>query len=111
MDGMDGHELLVRVRALYPVMPVILITAFGSIGSSVCAMRDGAVDYLLKPFKPEQLLATVEKYLTHQISNRTDPIAVEPSSQQLLTEGAGFSQCFMGIIGIVLKPVNPYEAL
>ena len=84
MDGMDGHELLVRVRALYPVMPVILITAFGSIGSSVRAMREGAVDYLLKPFKPEQLLATVEKYLTHRVSNRTDPIAVEPSSQQLL---------------------------
>jgi len=84
MDGMDGHELLVRVRALYPVMPVILITAFGSIGSSVRAMREGAVDYLLKPFKPEQLLATVEKYLTHQVADRTDPIAVEPSSQQLL---------------------------
>lgn len=84
MDGMDGHELLVRVRALYPVMPVVLITAFGSIGSSVRAMREGAVDYLLKPFKPEQLLATVEKYLTHQITDRTDPIAVEPSSQQLL---------------------------
>ncbi|MDO9477980.1 MAG: sigma-54 dependent transcriptional regulator [Pseudohongiella sp.] len=84
MDGMDGHELLVRVRALYPVMPVILITAFGSIGSSVRAMREGAVDYLLKPFKPEQLIATVEKYLTQRVSDRTDPIAVEPSSQQLL---------------------------
>ncbi|TFH73351.1 sigma-54-dependent Fis family transcriptional regulator [Gammaproteobacteria bacterium LSUCC0112] len=84
MDGMDGHELLVRVRALHPVMPVILITAFGSIGSSVRAMREGAVDYLLKPFKPEQLIATVEKYLTQRVGDRTDPIAVEPSSQQVL---------------------------
>lgn len=84
MDGMDGHELLNRVRSLYPILPVVLITAFGSIGSSVRAMREGAVDYLLKPFKPEQLIATVEKYLAVRVSGRNEPVAIEPSSQQLL---------------------------
>ncbi|MEX0737919.1 MAG: sigma-54 dependent transcriptional regulator [Pseudohongiella sp.] len=84
MDGMDGHELLQQLRARFPVMPVVLITAFGSIGSSVRAMREGAVDYLLKPFKPEQLLATVEKYLTQKVAGHSEPIAIEPSSQQLL---------------------------
>jgi len=84
MDGMDGHELLRQLRARFPVMPVVLITAFGSIGSSVRAMREGAVDYLLKPFKPEQLLATVEKYLTQKVVGHSAPIAIEPSSQQLL---------------------------
>jgi two-component system, response regulator FlrC len=84
MDGMDGHELLTRIRSLYPVLPVVLITAFGSIGSSVRAMREGAVDYLLKPFKPEQLIATVEKYLAVKVSGRSEPVAIEPSSQQLL---------------------------
>lgn len=84
MGGMDGHELLVRVRALYPVLPVVLITAFGSIGSSVRAMQQGAVDYLLKPFKPEQLIATVEKYLTVRVKGGSEPVAVEPASQQVL---------------------------
>lgn len=84
MDGMDGHELLVRARALYPVLPVVLITAFGSIGSSVKAMQEGAVDYLLKPFKPEQLLASVEKYVAVKVSRHNEPVAIEPSSQQLL---------------------------
>ncbi|HLT64460.1 MAG TPA: sigma-54 dependent transcriptional regulator [Pseudohongiella sp.] len=84
MDGMDGHELLVRIRALYPVLPVVLITAFGSIGSSVRAMREGAVDYLLKPFKPEQLIETVEKYLSVRPKNANEPVAIEPSSQQVL---------------------------
>lgn len=84
MDGMDGHELLQQLRARFPVMPVVLITAFGSIGSSVRAMREGAVDYLLKPFKPEQLLATVEKYLAQKVSGSSQPVAIEPSSQQLL---------------------------
>jgi two-component system, response regulator FlrC len=85
MDGMDGHELLQQVRASFPLMPVVLITAFGSIGSSVRAMREGAVDYLLKPFKPEHLLATVEKYLAPRIASSNDPVAVEPASQQLLS--------------------------
>lgn len=85
MDGMDGHELLQQVRARFPVMPVVLITAFGSVGSSVRAMREGAVDYLLKPFKPEHLLATVEKYLAPRVSGSNDPVAVEPASQQLLS--------------------------
>lgn len=84
MGGMDGHELLVRIRAMYPVLPVVLITAFGSIGSSVRAMQEGAVDYLLKPFKPEQLIATVEKYLTVRIKTGNEPVAVEPASQQVL---------------------------
>jgi two-component system, response regulator FlrC len=85
MDGMDGHELLQQIRARFPVLPVVLVTAFGSIGSSVRAMREGAVDYLLKPFKPEQLLATVEKYLAPQFMAANDPVAVEPASQQLLS--------------------------
>ncbi|MEC8858539.1 MAG: sigma-54 dependent transcriptional regulator [Pseudomonadota bacterium] len=85
MDGMDGHELLQRIRGRFPALPVVLITAFGSIGSSVRAMREGAVDYLLKPFKPEQLLATVEKYLTTRVLGGNEPVAIEPSSQQLLS--------------------------
>jgi two-component system, response regulator FlrC len=84
MDGMDGHELLVRIRAMYPVLPVVLITAFGSIGSSVRAMREGAVDYLLKPFKPEQLIATVAKYLAVRPKSSSEPVAVEVASQQVL---------------------------
>lgn len=84
MDGMDGHALLMQIRRRHPVLPVILITAFGSIGSSVRAMREGAVDYLLKPFKPEQLLNSIEKYLAPSVVGSADPIAVDALSQQLL---------------------------
>lgn len=85
MDGMDGHALLMQIRRRHPVLPVILITAFGSIGSSVRAMREGAVDYLLKPFKPEQLLSSIEKYLAPSVAGSADPIAVDAVSQQLLS--------------------------
>lgn len=61
MPGMDGIELLGKVKAEYPDTLVIIITAYGSIESAVKAMRIGATDYLLKPFKPEQLSLVMER--------------------------------------------------
>ncbi|MEW5913563.1 MAG: sigma-54 dependent transcriptional regulator [Thermodesulfobacteriota bacterium] len=61
MPGMDGLELLRRMKAQYPDTLVIIITAYGSIESSVEAMKAGASDYLLKPFDPEQLMLLLHK--------------------------------------------------
>jgi len=61
MPGMDGIELLERVKQEYPDTSVVIITAYGSIESSVKAMKIGASDYLLKPFRPEQLTLVMEK--------------------------------------------------
>ncbi|MGD8386415.1 MAG: sigma-54 dependent transcriptional regulator [Desulfobacteraceae bacterium] len=61
MPGMDGHELLRRIREAYPATMVVMITAYGSIESAVTAMKEGASDYLLKPFDPEHLIFLVEK--------------------------------------------------
>jgi two-component system response regulator HydG len=61
MPGMDGIELLGRVKEEYPETLVVIITAYGSIESAVKAMKLGAADYLLKPFKPEQLSLLMEK--------------------------------------------------
>jgi len=65
MPGMDGIELLQRVKEDYPDISVIIITAYGSIESAVNAMKMGADDYLLKPFNPNQLSLLLEKVL-HQ---------------------------------------------
>ncbi len=66
MPGMDGLELLERVKEEYPETLVVIITAHGSIESAARAMRAGASDYLLKPFKPEQLSLVIEKILSQQ---------------------------------------------
>ena len=66
MPGMDGLELLERVKKDYPDTLVIIITAHGSIESAARAMRAGASDYLLKPFKPDQLSLVMEKILAQQ---------------------------------------------
>ena len=61
MPGMDGVELLEKVKTEFPETIVVIITAYGSIESAVRAMKLGAADYLLKPFKPNFLSLVMEK--------------------------------------------------
>jgi DNA-binding NtrC family response regulator len=63
MPGMDGVELLRRVRELSPGLPVIVMTAFGAVETAVEAMRGGAVDYLTKPIRTDELLRIVDRAL------------------------------------------------
>ena len=63
MPGMDGLDLLRRVHGQWPNMPVILLTAHGTVDSAVAAMRGGAVDFLQKPFSPREIREAVEKAL------------------------------------------------
>src|SRR5512138_1456850 len=66
MSGMDGIALLERSKEKYPDMPVIMVTAVHDISVALAAIRNGAYDYLLKPFEREQLLATVRRALEHR---------------------------------------------
>ena len=61
MPGLDGLDLLARVRAMQPDLAVVVLTAHGTIDSAVEAMRIGAADYLTKPFNRDQLKTAVRK--------------------------------------------------
>lgn len=63
MPGMDGIQLLEKIKTEYPDTAVVIITAYGSIESAINAMKAGASDYLLKPFKPKYLSLVMEKIL------------------------------------------------
>ena len=65
MPGMSGVELLRRVKADYPEVIVIVVTAFGTIESAVEAMRLGAYDYIIKPVNSEALKLVVSRALEH----------------------------------------------
>jgi two-component system NtrC family response regulator len=65
MPGMSGMELLEQIRRDYPEIPVVMITAFGSIQSAVQAMRSGAYDYLTKPIDYDELGLAVNRVLEH----------------------------------------------
>lgn len=59
MEGMSGIDLLREIKKIAPTLPVILITAYGSIDSAVDAMRLGAFDYLTKPFREQDMLEKI----------------------------------------------------
>lgn len=86
MPGMDGHQLLAQIRQRQPQLPVLLMTAYGAVERAVDAMRQGAADYLVKPFEPKALLTLVDRHALGRVtaSEQDGPVAQEPASVQLL---------------------------
>ena len=63
MPGISGMTLLQEVHRIYPDLPVIIMTAYGTVEGAVQAMKEGAVDYILKPIKMEEMELLIEKTL------------------------------------------------
>ncbi|OGC02571.1 hypothetical protein A2V82_10265 [candidate division KSB1 bacterium RBG_16_48_16] len=66
MPGMDGVTLLRKIKDKNPEMPVIIITAFATVDNAVKSMKDGAFDFLTKPFPPEKLSNMLRHIFEHQ---------------------------------------------
>src|SRR5512142_231919 len=80
MNELDGIGLLERTKERYPDMPVIMVTAVHDISVALAAIRNGAYDYLLKPFEREQLLAIVRRALENRrlkLENRAYQLNLE----------------------------------
>ncbi len=65
MQGMDGIELCRRIAQNRPDIPVVIVTAFGSMEAAMAAIRAGAYDFITKPFEMDQLAMTVERSVKH----------------------------------------------
>ncbi len=77
MPGKDGLELLSEVRPLFPWIPVIMMTAYGSIPMSVQAVKTGAFDFIEKPVEEAKLLSVVESALLKG-AELHDPLVGKP---------------------------------
>ncbi|SFC17661.1 two-component system, response regulator FlrC [Marinospirillum celere] len=87
MPVMDGYQLLDELGQKHPGLPVILMTAYGSVSQAVEAMRQGAVDYLVKPFEPDLLVKLVRPLLEVNSLAATaneGPLVEDPASKELL---------------------------
>ncbi len=84
MPEMDGITLLERVKERYPDMPIVMVTAVSDISVALQALRDGAYDYLLKPFEREQLLAPVRRALENRRLKREND-AYRTNLEELVT--------------------------
>lgn len=94
MPVMDGHQLLASIQLNWPAVPVILMTAYGSIEQAVAAMREGVADYLVKPFEPEVLIKIIAPLWQAQqptaagkqnkSGKSEQPLVADPASLELL---------------------------
>jgi two-component system response regulator FlrC len=85
MAGMSGLSLLKSIKSYQPNLPVLLMTAYGTIDDAVQAMQDGACNYIAKPFAPQVLLNMVSQYIPPTVVNHNDPIVADKSSLALLS--------------------------
>jgi two-component system response regulator FlrC len=83
MQPMDGNELLSKVRQAHPRLPAVCMTAYGTVENAIEAMRNGAVDFLVKPFDIDDLRSIIDRYLEHQ-AGAAAPIAADPATIELL---------------------------
>jgi DNA-binding NtrC family response regulator len=70
MPGMDGMELQSRLREIDPEMPLIIMTGYASVETAVEALKNGAYDYITKPFDPDELVHLVRRALEHRATKR-----------------------------------------
>jgi len=87
LPGMDGLELLDRIRALPPANPIIMLSGFGDIPSAVRAVKTGALDFLQKPFARDELIRIVQRAfekIEAQESDAGEMQALTPRERQVL---------------------------
>lgn len=84
MSPGNGYELLSLIRKNQLDIPVILMTAYGSIPQAVDAIQAGAADYLVKPFEVSELVETLKKQMHHSSVKDSGPIAQDPVSHEVL---------------------------
>src|SRR5713101_2091870 len=82
MPGPDGYQLLSSIKQLRPDLPVVLMTAYGTVAQAVAAMRDGATDYIVKPFDAQALIEMARRQLAARFTSN-ELIAVDPESKRL----------------------------
>ena len=84
MDVMDGNELLKATREKYPSIPFVMMTAHASVERAVAAMRDGATDYLQKPFEATSLVNTVKRMVKRSGHDSSEMIAEDAKTRRIL---------------------------
>ncbi|MBL8112539.1 MAG: sigma-54-dependent Fis family transcriptional regulator [Acidobacteria bacterium] len=104
LPGRDGIELLAEVRARYPETAFIVVTAYGTISSAVKAVRQGADDYLTKPFEKQALLLAVERTLTARgLRRETQRLSEELLDRDRLVDLVGRSASMQAVFRRVEK--------
>ncbi|KPJ78757.1 MAG: Fis family transcriptional regulator [Deltaproteobacteria bacterium SG8_13] len=110
MEGISGLEVLRRVNENDPDVAIVMITAYGSIATAIEAMKNGAHDYLLKPFDPNQLGVLIEKIVEHQAQVRENLYLKEQFKERTRFESMIGQSLPMQKVFDLIRDVAPSDA-
>ena len=96
MPGISGLELLQTVKARFPLLPVIIMTAYSDLDSAVAAFQGGAFEYLPKPFDVDQAVALIRRAL-EQSKHRSSAEEVVPPAPEILGQAPAMQEVFRAI--------------
>jgi len=107
----DGLEVLLEVKSKYPTAQVIVMTNYAEINMAVKAMKNGAFDYVSKPFRPEAILQTIENALDQKNlnGNNISPEEVLPKKKQKAKVPDSSSEFVKGVSDAAIKLNNYIE--
>ncbi len=105
MDGMDGLELLNNIKELHPSLPVVMITAFASPDDAVFAMKNGAFDYVSKPFNVDEIKSVISS-ATSKKEQVADAKSISASFPEIIGESREMVKIFEMIHRIAPTPAN-----
>lgn len=110
MPGLDGHVTLTRLHEINPALPVVLLTAYGTVGSAVEAMKLGAFDYLTKPTDNDELILTLNRAWEYsRLQEENQRLRTELSGENALRPLIGSSES-MRRIHEFIRQAGPSEA-
>ncbi|RME74006.1 MAG: sigma-54-dependent Fis family transcriptional regulator [Planctomycetota bacterium] len=109
LPGLDGLEVLARLRRSAPETPVIVMTAYGTVEQAVRAMREGAFDYIAKPFEPEEMALAIGRALEHRrLQRRASALEREVAGSRGRGELVGSSPAMQRVRALIER-VGPLD--
>ena len=93
MRNLDGLALLQEVKARYPDLPILLMTAYGTIEKAVQAMQAGAVSYLVKPFAAEELVRQARLHITPRATDTHDRVIEDEAMKRIMALATRVAKC------------------
>ncbi|OGP91633.1 MAG: two-component system response regulator [Deltaproteobacteria bacterium RBG_16_48_10] len=110
MPEIDGFQTLKEIRRLYPDLPVVMMTAYGTVETAVASMKEGALDYLTKPIDLDELLLKFQKVLERSSLIQENRALKEQLQEQLVFHHIVYGSPKMGeVMGLVAR-VAPSQA-
>ncbi|WP_299231484.1 nitrogen regulation protein NR(I) [uncultured Halomonas sp.] len=106
MPGIDGLDLMARVREAHPELPVIVMTAHSDLDSAVASYQGGAFEYLPKPFDVDEALALVRRAVAHARERRRPISAPEGLDAEIIGEAPAMQEVFRAIGRLSHSPIT-----